>query len=79
MLATKAGKHGTLYLYRITWISGDPCEAPTPEYVYAYDRDGAIEKWTESNLDQGYDERGWQSCQRWSDEHAARARHGKAE
>jgi hypothetical protein len=49
---TKKGKHGTLYLYEIKYDI-DP-GVPHSWFTYAYNEEHAIEKWDESNVDEGF-------------------------
>jgi hypothetical protein len=51
----RQGKHGTLHLYRIAYHDSiDSGSPPDVSSVWAFSSSHAIEKWEESNEDQGF-------------------------
>ena len=55
MYKTKNGKHGTLYLYRFSYISTDECEPKSTVVAWGYNAEDAEERLID-NLDaQGFE------------------------
>lgn len=47
-MQTKQGQYGTLYRYKITYVSWDDCVGQCTKYYWAYDKEHALQKYQES-------------------------------